>query len=209
MTSGYKNLDDQAANFNIPIFFSETGCNQPRPRDFADQAAIFGPQMVGKWSGAIIYEWIQEANDYGLISYGPPLAATATGSNIADGFTRGGTPTPVQPDFSNLQAQWKTLTPTGTPSSEYTPNVTPPACPASTAGGWLVDPSAKLPTINQVLITSGATATGTAAGSSPTASATASSASATATKGSASGSKEIAGMTTGLVAVMMGFMYWL
>jgi hypothetical protein len=209
MTSGYKNLDDQAANFNIPIFFSETGCNQPRPRDFADQAAIFGPQMVGKWSGAIIYEWIQEANDYGLISYGPPLAPTATGSNIADGFTRGGTPTPVQPDFSNLQAQWKTLTPTGTPSSEYTPNVTPPACPASTAGGWLVDPSAKLPTINQVLITSGATAAGTAAGSSPTASATASSASATATKGSASGSKEIAGMATGLVAVMMGFMYWL
>ena len=28
-------------------------------------------------------------------------------------FSRGGTPTPVQPDFMNLQSQWSTLSPTG------------------------------------------------------------------------------------------------
>jgi len=39
--------------------------------------------MSGTWSGAIIYEWIEEANDYGLISYGPAVDATVTGANVA------------------------------------------------------------------------------------------------------------------------------
>jgi len=208
-TSGYSNLNDQAADYSLPIFFSETGCNKPAPRDFADQAAIFGPLMNDRWSGAIVYEWIEEANSYGLISYGQPLAPTATGDGVEGGFSRSGTPSPVLPDFTNLQSQWKTLTPAGTPSSAYSPDVTPPACPASTAGGWLVDPNDKLPTLNQVLITSAPIASGTAGASAATGSPTSSSTSATATKGSASGSKEIAGMSVGLVAVMMGFMYWL
>ncbi len=204
-TSGYDTLNKQAAGYPIPIFFSETGCNTNRPRDFADQAAILGSQMTDQWSGAIIYEWIEEQNDFGLISYGPKLAPTATGSNVVGGFTRAGNPTPIQPDFSNLMAQWSTLNPTGTPSSKYTPNVTPPACPSSTVGGWLVNGNEPLPSIGQVLVVS---QTGSATAGS-TASPTGSSASASPTKGSASGGKEIAGMSAGLIAVMVGFMFWL
>lgn len=89
-TSGYSNLESEAVNFPVPIFFSETGCNTSPPRTFEDQAAIFGNDMVNDWSGAIIYEWIQETNDYGLISYGPEVSATAIGTNIAGGFTRKG-----------------------------------------------------------------------------------------------------------------------
>lgn len=89
-TSGYSNLESEAVNFPVPIFFSETGCNTAPPRTFEDQAAIFGDNMVNDWSGSIIYEWIQEANDYGLISYGPEVSATATGTNIQGGFTRKG-----------------------------------------------------------------------------------------------------------------------
>jgi hypothetical protein len=163
--------------------------------------------MQDQWSGAIIYEWIEEQNSYGLISYGPTVAATATGSNIQGGFTRSGTPTPVSPDFTNLQKQWSTLTPTGTPLSLYSTSLTPPACPSSTAGGWLINDNVPLPTLNQALDLSG-TASKTAA-STTGATATASSTSATPTKGSASGGKEITGMSTALVAVMLGFMYWL
>lgn len=76
-------LQKNASEYNIPIFFSETGCQTVRPRTFGDQAAIFGSEMSETWSGSIIYEWIQEANDYGLISYGPSVAPTATGSDIA------------------------------------------------------------------------------------------------------------------------------
>jgi hypothetical protein len=68
-TSGYSNLQAMSANYSIPIFFSETGCNVGGPRTFDDQAAIFGPDMVGTWSGSIIYEWVQETNNYGLVRY--------------------------------------------------------------------------------------------------------------------------------------------
>ena len=52
-TSGYSNLQAMSEGYNIPIFFSETGCNAVRPRTFADQAAIFAPDMIVTWSGAM------------------------------------------------------------------------------------------------------------------------------------------------------------
>ncbi|KAJ5492913.1 hypothetical protein N7539_001659 [Penicillium diatomitis] len=187
-TSGYSALQAAAANYNIPIFFSETGCNTPKPRTFDDQAAIFGANMVDTWSGSMIYEWIEETNDYGLISYGPSVdPATATDPNIEDGYTRQGTPTPVMPDFDNLKAQWATLNPTGVALSDYkkrTGAITPVACPSSTSGGWAVDPSAPLPSLGQSFkkgaegsaITS-ATQSGTSAGTSTSTSASSSQAS--------------------------------
>lgn len=149
-TSGYQFLQKNASDYDIPIFFSETGCNTPKPRTFDDQAAIFGDQMADTWSGAIIYEWIQEANDYGLISYGPTAAATATGSGVVDGYTRQGTPTPISPDFDNLSKQWATLSPSGVKESAYSPSLTPPACPSYTSGAWEVNGNAALPTLGQV-----------------------------------------------------------
>ncbi|KAA8574827.1 hypothetical protein EYC84_004072 [Monilinia fructicola] len=145
-----------------------------------NQAAILGPEMDDQWSGAIVYEWIEEANDYGLISYGSTVAATVVASGVAGGYSRAGTPTPVSPDFANLQSQWSTLTPTGVASSAYSPTLTPPACPASTSGGWLVDGDVKLPSIGQKEVTG--TATTTSGSISSTGSATGSAASATSTK---------------------------
>ncbi|KAJ5284498.1 hypothetical protein N7505_002478 [Penicillium chrysogenum] len=151
--SGYNILQKNATDYPIPIFFSETGCNTPSPRTFEDQAAIFGDNMSDTWSGSMVYEWIEETNDYGLISYGPSVdAATATASSIEDGFTRKGTPTPVLPDFNNLKSQWATLHPTGVALSVYKKSASSLAaieCPASTSGGWAIDPSSPLPTLGQ------------------------------------------------------------
>ena len=91
-TSGYSNLQEMAEGYNIPIFFSETGCIVPRPRTFGDQAAIFGPDMINTWSGSIIYEWVQESNDYGLVTY-------------PNGQIYSGAPIPIQPDYDNLVSQ--------------------------------------------------------------------------------------------------------
>ncbi|KAG9820875.1 glycoside hydrolase family 72 protein, partial [Aureobasidium melanogenum] len=124
--SGYEQLTQNITEYNIPIFFSEVGCNTPKPRTFDDQAAIFGPEMSPYWSGVIIYEWIQETNDYGLVSYGAEVAATATQANVVDGFTRTGTPTPISPDFYNLSNQWKTLTPSSVSEAAYTPSNSAP-----------------------------------------------------------------------------------
>lgn len=51
--SGYAELTRNITSYNIPIFFSETGCNTVRPRTFGDQAAIFGPEMAPYWSGSV------------------------------------------------------------------------------------------------------------------------------------------------------------
>ncbi|EFW98931.1 glycoside hydrolase family 72 [Grosmannia clavigera kw1407] len=188
--SGYSSLESQAKDFPVPIFFSETGCNTPGPRLFADQAAIFGDQMVDDWSGAIVYEWIQEANNYGLVAYGSG-DATASGATVV----RSGTPTPISPDFNNLKSQWATLTPTGVVSSKYNAasSVSSRACPASTVSGWLVDGDVSLPTVGDSLAvhTSGqsgsaATAKTTSASKTGTATATGTSASASASATKAS-----------------------
>jgi hypothetical protein len=200
--SGYDQLTQNATDYPIPIFFSETGCNQPEPRSFEDQAAIFGPDMSGIWSGAIVYEWIEESNNYGLISYGPSVAPTAPGAP-PDGFTRMGTPTPISPDFSNLQNQWKTLTPSGTSENAYTPSLTAPPCPAYTSGVWEVNGDVGIPTLGatfdaqaQSSITAGTAANsatgGSGSGSTPT------------KTGAAVPAREMSGIGVGLAGVFVG-----
>lgn len=124
--------------------------------------------MSGTWSGAIVYEWIQEANDYGLISYGPSVDPTATGANVVGGFTVRGTPTPISPDFDNLSKQWATLSPSGPPASAYSPSLTAPACPEYTKDLWNVNRNVALPTLGQTFdaqVSSSITAGGTNTGS--------------------------------------------
>lgn len=148
LQSGYDQLKKMSEPLHIPIFMSETGCNTVRPRDFKDQEAIFG-DMADTWSGSIIYEWIEEANNYGIIRYGDKVDPKTPGSP-PDGFPRSGTPIPVQPDFDNLAKVWKNLNPTGVKKSEYSLNQSPVDCPAFTKGSWEVDPKAALPTLGQV-----------------------------------------------------------
>jgi hypothetical protein len=146
--SGYDQLEKNSKSLHIPIFMSETGCNTVRPRDFKDQEAIFG-EMADTWSGSIIYEWIEEQNNYGIVSYGAKVDPSSPNAP-ADGFPRSGTPTPVQPDFSNLGNVWKTLNPTGVKASAYNPSQSAVQCPAFTAGAWEVNPTAPLPSLGQV-----------------------------------------------------------
>ncbi|OJD22166.1 hypothetical protein ACJ73_06492 [Blastomyces percursus] len=152
--SGYANLQNQAAGYPVPIFFSETGCNVARPRDFDDLNAILGPEMTGTWSGAMVYEWIEELNNYGLITYGKVPEGDTSNPSALDGFSRRGTPTPVNPDFTNLKSRFATLDPTGVALSDYSDKaseVTAPPCPLSTPIAWAVDPSADLPTLGQAV----------------------------------------------------------
>lgn len=201
--SGYSELTANVTTYNIPIFFSETGCIKPRPRTFEDQAAIFGDKMTPYWSGAIIYEWIEESNDYGLVSYGKKVDPTASDAP-PDGYTRSGTPTPISPDFTYLSNQWKTLTPSGVKESDYTPTLTPPPCPAYTSGVWEVNGGVTLPSLGQTFdaaiqssITKGTAAGGTGAAATPT------------KTGAASVGKEVKGMSVGLVTVMLTFFWWM
>jgi hypothetical protein len=205
--SGYKSLDASAEGYPVPIFFSETGCIKARPRTFDDQAAILGPDMDSVWSGAIIYEWIQEANDYGLISYGGNI-------DSEESIVRSGTPSPIQPEFDNLKSQWATLTPTGVKLSDYSASATKlstPACPDATPSGWTINGNVPLPNRDGKLDTAAATATGTSSPTDAASKSTSSPASASSTdhEGAATGGKEITGMTIGLASVMLSFILFL
>ncbi|KAF2458692.1 Glucanosyltransferase-domain-containing protein [Lineolata rhizophorae] len=208
--SGYADLTANASDYNIPIFLSETGCNQVQPRDFADQEAIFSePEMLDVWSGCIVYEWIQEANDYGLVQYGDPVDPSDPDAP-PDGYFRSGTPTPVQPDFNNLKSRWETLSPTGVQADEYTPSLDPPPCPAFTEGSWEVDPDGVLPQVGEELPAAGAT-TGSAASGSEGASETSGGASPSST-GAAPGGLGVGrpeGVGMALMGVLGAMVVWL
>lgn len=137
-SSGYSNLQAMAEGYNIPIFFSETGCIVGGERTFADQAAIFGPEMVGTWSGAIIYEWVNETNGYGLVTY-------------PNGVIYSGAPIEIQPDYDNLANQWSSINPSGIAEASYSPSLSPPACPTA-SGGWLVNGNVPLPTLGSGIV---------------------------------------------------------
>lgn len=123
--------------YPVPAFFSEVGCNVVRPRTFSEMQAIFGPQMSTILSGAIVYEWTQEANNYGVIQY--------PDTTIQDGVTVPiGSPVPLQPEFNNLKSQWATVSASSIKMSVYTPTATTMNCPAVTSG-WPIDPNAPLP----------------------------------------------------------------
>ncbi|KAI5293429.1 hypothetical protein KEM52_005541 [Ascosphaera acerosa] len=65
--AGYDKLTDMFADTSVPVFFSEYGCNEIRPRPFTEVGTIFGDKMAEIWSGGLVYEWTQEENDYGLV----------------------------------------------------------------------------------------------------------------------------------------------
>lgn len=206
--ASYDKLQEYAANFPVPLFFSETGCNTPGPRLWDDQDAIFGDKMVNDWSGAIIYEWIQEQNNYGIITYGPQVQDVSQNDDeVFDGFTRKGTPTPKSPDFDNLKTKWQNLDPSGISKADYNPtSVSTRACPTSTSGGWWeVDGNVALPSIGETY-TGGQVPTATA---DPSAEASPSATSKKDADNAASGDKKIAAASAALVGVMLIFTVWL
>lgn len=66
-SSGYNVLTEDFSNATVPVFFSEYGCNAVTPRRFSEVQALYGKQMDQVFSGGLVYEWTQEANNYGLV----------------------------------------------------------------------------------------------------------------------------------------------
>jgi hypothetical protein len=198
-SSGYSVFEAYSTGYDIPIFFSETGCTT-NTRLFADQAAILGPDMDSQWLGAIIYEWTNDASGFGIVTYGPFAVTT-------------GTPTTISPDFTNLQKQWSTLTPTGTPSSLYTVTATTPACPEFTSSGWLLSGNVPLPTLDKAVDLSNSTSSTGLSSSTSALISSSSPASTTVSKSSGLSTGAKTGIALGIVflvvvGLLVAFLLW-
>lgn len=109
-SSGYNTLTADYANYSQPIFFSEFGCNLVKPRTFQEVGALFSTQMTGVFSGALAYEFTQEANDYGLVQLN-------------------GTTATMLHDFIALQTAYKNVTTVTAGTSQSVTRAT--SCPAA------------------------------------------------------------------------------
>ncbi|KAJ5549678.1 hypothetical protein N7461_004376 [Penicillium sp. DV-2018c] len=103
--SRYKDRTEEFANYSVPVFFAEYGCNEVQPRTFTDVKALYSDPMAEVWSGGIVYMYFQEANDYGLVS-------------VIDS-----TSVKTLSDFKYYSSQIANVDPTGTNKASYTPTM--------------------------------------------------------------------------------------
>lgn len=117
-TSGYNTLVDDFKSTTVPVFFSEYGCIEVRPRMFSEVPTIYGDKMTGVFSGGLVYEYTQEENKYGLVEF--------NSNNTAS----------LLIDYDNLQRQYSTLDFAKIQSADGTATArTPPACSADLITG--------------------------------------------------------------------------
>lgn len=122
--SGYNMLVKNFSSYSVPYFFAEYGCQSPsNGRTFKNIPSLFGDKMTGVVSGGIVYEFFEDANDFGLVSL--------DGNTIS-----------TRVDYKNYKTEIATANPTGTVSSSYKPTNKPAACP-TVGADW--GASTKLP----------------------------------------------------------------
>ena len=135
--SGYIDRVAEFANYSVPVFFAEYGCNTQgggaAGRMFTEVGTLYGSDMDVVFSGGIMYEYFQDVNDYGLVT----VIDSTSVSTLAD--------------FNALSTQLHSVTPTSTNSASYTPtNTALQACPTVDAD-WQVDSNTLPPTPDEAL----------------------------------------------------------
>lgn len=123
--SGWDQKVTEFTGYGLPLFLSEYGCNT-NTRTFQEVAALYNTEMTGVYSGGLVYEYSQEASDYGLV--------TVDGSSVS-----------TLPDFDALMTAYaNTSNPTG--DGGYSASGGASTCPSYGSPNWLVQ-SDNLPAI--------------------------------------------------------------
>ncbi|KAH0279172.1 carbohydrate-binding module family 43 protein, partial [Aureobasidium melanogenum] len=131
VTSGYKARTEEFANYSVPVFFSEYGCNTNGVRTWGETTTLFSSNMTDVWSGGIVYMYFETSNNYGLVSIVNEKVSTLA-------------------DYSNLKKVMSTVSPSGVNSASYTATNSIAACP-TTDGSWNAVASPLPPSPNKEL----------------------------------------------------------
>ncbi|KAF3045721.1 1,3-beta-glucanosyltransferase gas1 [Didymella keratinophila] len=135
--SSYGERVDFFSDYPVPVFFAEYGCIEgvdggATHRPFTEVQVLYG-NMTSVFSGGIVYEWFMGANDYGLVEL------TSNDASVSP-----------YPDFTSLQSELASVSPTITQRSAYTPSNSAPACPTVDAS-WVAEASPLPPSPNSQL----------------------------------------------------------
>ncbi|KAK9472719.1 Glucanosyltransferase-domain-containing protein [Dipodascopsis tothii] len=116
--SGYNEKVANFANYSIPLFFSEYGCNLVQPRTFTEVESIYSEKMLSVFSGGMVYEYSEDTNNYGLVS------VNYDNSSVTE-----------RSDYTYLQAEYKkTANPSGNGTFSADNDISD--CPAYVKGSW-------------------------------------------------------------------------
>jgi hypothetical protein len=114
--SGWAANVQNYGNYSIPMFLSEYGCNTVSPRTFPEVAALYSTEMSSVYSGGLVYEYSQEANNYGLVQI--------NGNSVSE-----------LPDYTNFKSALAAA-PDPTGSAGATTTRVPATCPGYVKGEW-------------------------------------------------------------------------
>lgn len=70
-SSGFDKLNSSFSDAVIPVIFSEYGCNKNKPRTFDEVSEGLYGGLKAVFSGGLVYEYSEEANEYGLVTIDP------------------------------------------------------------------------------------------------------------------------------------------
>lgn len=114
--------------YGLPIFLSEYGCNH-NVRDFGEIESLMHSNMTSVYSGGLMYEYTQEANDYGIVKI--------KGGDARGGVDQTGEREEMKPEFANFASAMKKFPP---PKGDggYTKETKASECPQKDEH-WLAD----------------------------------------------------------------------
>jgi len=115
--SGWDQKVKNFTGYGLPLFLSEYGCNT-NTRTFQEVASLYGTDMTPVYSGGLVYEYSNEASNYGLV--------TVSGSSVSE-----------LPDFAALQSAYAN-TPNPQGDGGYNATGGASGCPAYDSPNWAV-----------------------------------------------------------------------
>lgn len=107
LVSGWDKKVQNFTDYGLPIFLSEWGCIENRPRKFDEMEALMHRNMTGVYSGGLMYEYSVEENEFGIVTLDGDKEEIKSGSeynNLKSAMSAYPAPTSNHPADSTTHA---------------------------------------------------------------------------------------------------------